>query len=177
MRTLTRRYQGGWGMIEIIGVLGILAAAAVLLSQQIDNAESKVEPQAFAGSLYAWVSVVRDGAPSDLRGVDLDAALLQAPPEWIVSRTPKIDVRHPFGGAVTLTTANWRGVSNRALQYSLTTLPREACAAAAQAVSSRATTLSVGRTALKTQPSDGVTRLAAMNACNAASNTLTWTEL
>ena len=177
MRPLARRTQRGWGLLEIIAVLGILTALTVVVSGQIGSAESKVEPQAFAGSLYAWVASVRSGAPSDLRGVDLDGALLQAPSDWIVSRSPKIEVRHPFGGAVTLTTANWRGVSNRALQYSLDTLPREPCAAVSQAVSSRSATLSVGRTALKTQPSDTVTRLAASNACNAASNTLTWIEL
>lgn len=169
--------QRGYSLLEIIIVVGILVFFAVMLSRNADRAESSTEPEALASGLHSWAAAVRAGAAADLRGFDVSAALLQAPTDWIVSRSPKIDVRHPFGGEVLLATTEWRGVPNRGLQYSLTLLPAQPCAIVAQRLAPRAAAMAVGRKTLKTQPTDTVTATAAVGACNAASNSLTWTEL
>jgi prepilin-type N-terminal cleavage/methylation domain-containing protein len=159
---------GGFSLIELIIVLGVISVLAGAIYYAKDRLFGSIDSQKEATTYFQLITVAQEGFGLASSYADVDADWLvgtgQVPPEWVDGT----DIRNSYDGLVSIGPT---GPGNRQLLLVSENVDSEDCQVIVRNMA-RGATLSMGtngsKTNIKAEPSEEFDPVAAQNACNAS---------
>lgn len=165
----------GYSMIELLGVLAVIAVLSGVLFAKIGSSYRAVETQQLASDFASWVQRVQQTSEGDLDYSRFTVAeiLSLAPPAWSTDAAAPTTTRiHPLAGRVVIAQVATSGVTNASIRFTVDGLTPRQCVEFALGVESPFQTVTANTTSVKTAVRSPINRASLSTACGLTRNTV-----
>lgn len=170
------RATRGMTVIEILGVLAVMAAIFALAVPRIMQANREGDVRGFGQRLVTWTDAIEAARPGlDYTAFTMSSGVVPlAPAEW---RTISGSLMHDFGGLAQGENRTVAGIANAGAALVTWQIPRESCRSALLQFHPRFPSVRVNGTWAKQSPATTLSAVTANSVCNQDRNQIYWVIL